>query len=193
MELKLKIQHRVNTIEQLKATSKNLGVELDLRPYNDRIILHHDPFVKGDDFEEYLRHYHHSFIILNTKAEGMEMRLLEMMKARGIEDFFFLDLSLPFLVKTIKSGCSKVAVRFSEYEPLEFISKFEGKADWVWVDCFTKNILDKNAYSYLSRHFRLCIVSPELQGHPVNWIDDFKKAYDNFTLDAVCTKHPELW
>jgi hypothetical protein len=123
----------------------------------------------------------------------MESRLLEMMKVNGIEDFFFLDLSLPFLVKTIKSGCSKVAVRFSEYEPLEFVSKFAGKADWVWIDCFTKNILDEQAYNYLSKHFKLCIVSPELQGHPLSWIDDFIKAYGNFTIDAVCTKRPELW
>jgi len=193
MDIKLKIQHRVNTIDQLKATGKNHGVELDLRPYNSGIILHHEPFVKGDDFEEYLAHYNHSFIILNTKAEGMETRLLEMMKDRDIDDFFFLDLSLPFLVKTIKSGCSKVAVRFSEYEPLEFVSKFEGKADWVWVDCFTRNMLDARSYDYLRRHFKLCIVSPELQGHPVSWIDDFKSSFRNYVLDAVCTKRPELW
>ncbi len=193
MEIRLKIKHRINTIEQLAATDKHIGVELDLRPYDDRIILHHDPFVPGEKFEDYLAHYHHSFIILNTKAEGMETRLLKMMEARNIQNFFFLDLSLPFLVKTIKAGCSKVAVRFSEYEPLEFVSKFEGKAEWVWIDCFSKNVLSEKVYDYLSRHFKLCIVSPELQGHPLSWIDDFKSAFRNFKIDAVCTKHPELW
>lgn len=193
MAVNLKIKHRVNTIEQLLATESKLGVEIDLRPYSDQIILNHEPFESGVNIKDFLAHYRHAFIILNTKSEGMEMHLLKMMEAQGIDNFFFLDLSLPYLVKTIKLGCKKVAVRFSEYEPLEFVSKFEGKAEWVWIDCFTKNILSENAYKYLSRHFKTCIVSPELQGHPLSWIDDFKSAFAHFKLDAVCTKHPELW
>jgi len=63
----------------------------------------------------------------------------------------------------------------------------------VWVDCFTKNILTSEAYQYLKTYFKICIVSPELQGHPKEWIADFKQAFDGFEIDAVCTKFPELW
>jgi hypothetical protein len=123
----------------------------------------------------------------------MEQRLMQLMDKYNVSDYFFLDLSLPFLIKTVKSGCKKVAVRFSEYEPIEFVSKFEGLAEWVWVDCFSSNILDSNNYNYLKKHFKICIVSPELQGHPIEWISDFKNQFTNFEIDAVCTKEPSLW
>ena len=35
----LKIAHRINTIEQLKKTPKEFGVEMDLRPDGDAIII----------------------------------------------------------------------------------------------------------------------------------------------------------
>lgn len=186
-------QHRINTIEDLIKTPSEYGVELDLRPNGSEIILHHDPFVSGEVFDDYLQQYKHSGIILNTKAEGMEFRLIKLMEQYNINDYFFLDLSLPFLIKTIKGGCKKVAVRFSEFEPLEFVAKFEGLADWVWVDCFTSNILTAENYQYLKKHFKICIVSPELQGHPIEWVSDFKKQFENFQIDAVCTKKPILW
>ena len=187
------IQHRINTTAQLKDVPVKYGIEVDLRAENNDIILHHDPFCVGERIEDFLVHYKHDCLILNTKVEGMENRLIDLMRQFGISDYFFLDLSLPFLVKTIKNGCQKVAVRFSKYEPLEFVSKFEGLAEWVWIDCFSSNILTYDAYEYLSRHFKICIVSPELQGHPFEWINDFKVAFNSFKLDAVCTKKPELW
>lgn len=190
---KLIIKHRVNTIESLLNTPNNYGVELDLRTNTRDIIVHHDAFNMGDLFEEYIKNYNHEFIILNTKCEGLEEKLVRIMDENDIEDYFFLDLSLPFLVKTIRSGCSKVAIRFSEYEPLSFVQQFEGKADWVWVDCFTKNVLTQEVYNYLSNHFKICIVSPELQAHPTEWITDFKTAFSDFKIDAVCTKYPNLW
>ena len=193
MNLTTVFSHRVNSIEQLKNVPETFGIELDLRSEGDRIIVTHDPFTKGEDFEIYLQHYKHAGIILNTKEEGLENRLIKLMKRSGIDNYFFLDLSLPFLVKTVKSGCSKVAIRFSEYEPLEFVKKFEGLAEWVWVDCFTKNLLTPETYAHLHPHFKICIVSPELQGHPIEWVSDFRNSFDKFVIDAVCTKKPELW
>lgn len=37
------IAHRINTIDELKIVPENLGVEVDLRDYGDRLILQHDP------------------------------------------------------------------------------------------------------------------------------------------------------
>lgn len=185
--------HRINTAEQLQAVSPEYGIELDIRPEGDDMILHHDPFCPGERFSEFLDHYHHSGIILNVKAEGMENRLIKLMEEKGIDDYFFLDLSLPFLVKTIRNGCNKVAVRFSEYEPLAFVDRFAGKAEWVWVDCFTANVLTRETYEHLRRSFKICIVSPELQSHPLEWITEFRNNFAGFEIDAVCTKKPELW
>jgi hypothetical protein len=186
-------KHRINKTTELAATSKEFGVELDLRSNGKDLILHHDPFEIGDLFEIYLQDYSHSGIILNTKEEGLESRLIDIMKKHSIGDYFFLDLSLPFLIKTINKGCKKVAVRYSEYEPIEYVKKFEGLAEWVWVDCFKKNILSEKDLEYLKQHFKICLVSPELQSHPIEWIEEFKFAYKNFDIDAVCTKVPNLW
>lgn len=189
----LKIAHRINTIEQLQNLPQEYGVELDLRPDGNRIIIHHDAFAEGEDFEEWLKHYRHSFMILNTKAEGMEERLLGLMEQHGIEQYFFLDLSLPFLIRYMNKGVRKMAVRFSEYEPLEFVMKFAGKIDWVWVDCFTDLPLNQENYNVLKKHFKLCLVSPELQGFNADRISEFRDKLKGMEIDAVCTKRPELW
>lgn len=189
----LKITHRINTIQQLKEVPLHYGVELDLRPNGDRIILHHDAFKDGEDFEEWLKHYNHAFIILNTKAEGMEERLLQLMEKYKINNYFFLDLSLPFLIKYMKRDIKDIAVRFSEFEPIDFVMNFAGKVKWVWVDCFNDLPLNQENYKLLKKEFKLCIVSPELQGFDITRIEEFKKKLYGMEIDAVCTKRPDLW
>jgi hypothetical protein len=188
-----KIAHRINTIAQLQNTPVEYGVELDLRPDGNKIIIHHDPFAQGEDFEDWLKFYKHKFIILNTKAEGMEERVIALMEKYQISNYFFLDLSLPFLIKYMKKGVSKIAVRFSEFEPMEFVMKFAGKVEWVWVDCFTDLPLNQDNYTILKKHFKLCLVSPELQGFDVSRIQEFKNKLQDMPVDAVCTKRPDLW
>jgi hypothetical protein len=189
----LKIAHRINSIEQLKTTPHDYGVELDLRPDGDKILIHHEPFQGGEDFEEWLKHYQHQLIILNTKAEGMEERLIALMEKNKIKDYFFLDLSLPYLVKYMNKGISRIAVRFSEYEPLEFVMKFAGKVEWVWVDCFNYLPLNAENHKLLKTYFKICLVSPELQGKDVAVIAEFKEQLKDLEIDAVCTKRPDLW
>jgi hypothetical protein len=160
----LKIAHRINTIFQLQNTPPELGVELDLRPEGDRIIMHHDAFKEGEDFEEWLKHYKHQLIILNTKAEGMEDRILELMSKYEVKNYFFLDLSLPYLIKYMKKGVHQMAIRFSEYEGLDTVLAMKDKVKWVWVDCFNTNPLTKEIYHILKNAgFKLCFVSPDLQ------------------------------
>jgi hypothetical protein len=189
----LKIAHRINTVEQLKNIPSLYGVELDLRPDGDKIIIHHDAFAQGEDFEEWMKHYRHSLIILNTKAEGMEERIIALMEKHNINDYFFLDLSLPFLIRYMKRGVKDIAVRFSEYEPLDFVMQFAGKVNWVWVDCFNELPLTQENYKFLKQYFKICLVSPELQGYDISKIQDFKTKLIGMEIDAVCTKHPDLW
>ena len=189
----IKINHRINTINQLKEVSNCNGVELDIRYNGDQLILHHEPFSKGESFEEYLKEYSHKLMILNTKSEGMEDRILSLMEKYNIENYFFLDLSLPYLIKYANKGLSDIAIRFSEYEPLEFIMKFKNKVKWVWVDCFTDLPLNKDNYDLIKKNFKICIVSPELQGYSTDRIYEFKEKLEGMDIDAVCTKRPELW
>ena len=191
------IAHRRNTIGQLVATPRHLGVEVDIRSQGRRLVIHHDPFESGEDFEDWINAYAHGTLILNTKEEGLERRLLSCMNRRGIEDFFFLDQSVPFLIKTARSGEKRCAVRLSEYEPLDGVLSLAGMVEWVWVDCFTRFPIGRAQAIQLAQHgFKLCIVSPELQGRdPEAGIADMRALLDREGIApaAVCTKRVELW
>ena len=191
------ISHRRNKIEELKATPRKYGIEVDIRSYCDKLIIHHDPFVIGESFDEWLDQYKHGTLILNVKEEGLETRLLELMKKKNIEDYFFLDQSFPFLVKWSKLGEKRCAVRVSEFESIETALTLAGKVDWVWVDCFTRFPLEKeDELALKNAGFKLCLVSPELQGR--NAEDEIPALIkllqeQNISADSVCTKRPDLW
>lgn len=192
------IAHRRNTLEQLAETPTEYGVEVDIRSQGPKLIIHHDPFVADAlDFEEWLAAYRHGTLILNVKEEGLEDRLLALMAERGIEDFFFLDQSFPFLVRTAKRGERRCAVRVSEFESIDTALTLAGKIDWVWVDCFTRFPLDRrDAERLREAGLKLCLVSPELQGRTGD--DEIPAlrallAREGIAAEAVCTKRPDQW
>ena len=189
----LKIMHRVNTIDTLKNTPEDQGIELDLRDQGERIIIRHDPFGEGELFEDWLEQYRHKTLILNIKADGIEFRLRELMHRRGIENYFFLDSQFPTIMRLIREGETNIAVRFSEHEPAESALALAGKVKWLWVDCFSRLPFEEDSYAALKKHFKMCIVSPELQGHPVETISEYKRLLEKFPVEAVCTDFPELW
>jgi hypothetical protein len=61
------------------------------------------------------------------------------------------------------------------------------------VDCFSDLPLNTENYSKLKKHFKLCLVYPELQGFDVSRIEEFKNKLKDMPVDAVCTKRPDLW
>jgi len=184
------IEHRINTIEQLKRVPLNRGVEIDIRDYKGELMLTHEPFDTGNALPEFLKSYQHKFIIFNVKSAGLESRILELTRENNINNFFFLDVENTCLVNFARKGMKKAAVRFSDFEPIEFAMSFAGKLDWVWVDCFER-IPDKKDFERLSQYFKVCLVSPEMQKHPKEWITNFRK--QGIPIDAVCTDLPELW
>jgi len=170
---------------------------VDIRSRRDRLVIHHDPFADGEDFEAWIAQYRHGTLILNVKEEGLEARLLALMARHGIEDFFFLDQSLPFLVKTAKQGERRCAVRVSEYESVETALALAGMVDWVWVDVFTRFPLEAaDAKRLHAAGFKLCLVSPELQQRTdAREIPALRAllAERGIAPEAVCTKFPERW
>jgi hypothetical protein len=191
------VAHRRNTLADLLATPVEYGVEVDIRSLGGKLIIHHDAFVEGEDFINWLDNYRHGTLILNVKEEGLEQRLLDLMKKKNIEDFFFLDQSFPFLIKTAKQGERRCAVRVSEYEHIDTALTLAGKIDWVWVDCFTRFPLSGEEAERLHRAgFKLCLVSPELQQRTSpDEIPALRAllAERRIVPDAVCTKMPERW
>lgn len=191
------ISHRRNTIDELKSTPRHLGVEVDIRSFGNKLVINHDPYQDGLDFEMWLTFFSHGTLILNVKEEGLESRLLDLMKSKGINDFFFLDQSFPFLVKWANLGESRSAVRVSEYESIDTALNLAGKVEWVWLDCFKKLSIDsKQIRTLKNAGFKICLVSPELHSRDyksevssaINWINEM-----SIEIDAVCTKYPEIW
>lgn len=184
------IAHRINTVEALKKLPKAFGVELDLRDRGDRLILQHDPFTDGEDFEVYLKHYDHGTMILNIKSERIEHKVLELVQQYQVKQYFFLDSSFPMIYTLSKGGEENIALRFSEYEGLDTILNMQGKVSWVWVDCFSKLPVTSDNYRRLKEAgFKLCLVSPELQGQP-DKIEEYRDYLleNELLFDAICTK-----
>ncbi len=191
------ISHRRNTLAELQATPVEYGIEVDIRSQGERLVIHHDPFVDGEDFERWIAHYRHGTLILNVKEEGLEARLIALMQQHGLSDYFFLDQSFPFLVKWSRQGERRCAVRVSEFESIDTALALSGSIDWVWVDCFTRFPLTSGSAATLRQAgFRLCLVSPELQGRPADTeIPAMRALLASLRIeaDAVCTKRPDLW
>jgi hypothetical protein len=191
------VSHRRNTVEELTATPRKYGVEVDIRSHGEQLIIQHDPFAAGAPFDDWIAAYQHGTLILNVKEEGLEPRLIALMQSKGIEDYFFLDQSFPFLVKWANAGEHRCAVRVSEFESIETALTLAGKVDWVWVDCFTRFPLTRDDARRLKlAGFKLCLVSPELQGRDAE-IEIPLLAHLLVGLeiqaDAVCTKRPDVW
>ncbi|MBW2968069.1 hypothetical protein KY362_06300 [Candidatus Woesearchaeota archaeon] len=186
------INHRVNTIEKLNATPKECGVEIDIMPYGNRLVLNHEPFEDGEDLDRFLAEYDHRLLILNVKSEGIEDRVLELVRLHGIKDYFFLDITFPFMVKYMKKGWTEMAARFSELETVHTALNLKGKVDWVFVDNFTRLPVEDGAFEKLKdAGFKICIVSPELFKR--DEVQLTKKILHEHPADAILTDNPEAW
>jgi len=191
------IMHRRNSVSDLKATDQKYGVEVDIRSYGGELIVHHDPFVGGESFETWIKEYKHQLLILNVKEEGLEAKLISLMSWHGIKDYFFLDQSFPFLIKWAFAGVRQCAVRVSEFESIDTALALKGRLEWVWVDCFTEFPISKQeSQRLIGAGFKLCLVSPELQGREAqSEIPALVKLLEEREIkpEAVCTKCPDLW
>ncbi|MBN9225392.1 MAG: hypothetical protein ABS63_01835 [Microbacterium sp. SCN 70-27] len=189
--------HRVNDPRALADLDPEFGVEIDLRSWGDRLILEHDAFLGGPDFEDWLDAYRHAFIVVNIKEEGLEERITAALDVRGITRWAFLDESFPFLVKTLRRGDTRTMVRISEYESVETALALAPRPDWIWVDSFTGEWPRPEALRRLADvGFAFMIVSPELQQRsPEPEIEGIRAAFAaaGVPIDGVCTKRPDLW
>lgn len=196
----LVIRHRINTIDGLRKVEPRYGVEIDIRhdSRTGRLYLNHDPGT-GDDFERYMEAVAaqgNRFVIFNIKETGIEAKVIEVAKKLGIEDYFLLDVEFPFIYRAAFTGMpglnGRIAIRFSEAEPIEQALLLADKFRWVWVDTNTRLPLDPKSYKKLkAAGFKLALVCPERWGRPQDiprFIAQMKK--DNIQIDAVMTAAP---
>jgi hypothetical protein len=189
------IKHRVNSQSDLVNLDKVNGVEIDLRLQNGKIVLAHDPYTSGEEFESWIESYNHNILILNTKEDGLEFQILEILKKHNIKRYFFLDQPFPTQNKCLLENIP-TAIRISDLEPVEVLRNF--KPEWIWLDNFSGNwdIVFGNISRINYDLPKICLVSPELQNrvleqeapHMVELISSYK-----IEITAICTKFPENW
>jgi len=111
----------------------------------------------------------------------------------NIQNYFLLDVEFPYLYNaTRKQGIRKIAVRYSEAEPIEAVEaqiSELGKPllDWVWIDVNTTLPLNQDVIKRLSK-FKTCLVCPERWGRPEDiprYTEKMKQL--GFKPDAVMT------
>jgi hypothetical protein len=189
------IIHRVNTLEKLSKVSTEFGIEIDIRGYGNKLYLSHDPLDNHLDYcelETLLNAYQHKIIVFNVKEAGYEQKIIDCAKKYNIDNYFFLDVEFPYFYNaTRKLNFKKIAIRFSEAEPIENVlaqvTKNTPLCDWVWIDTNTMLPLVTNSVQQL-QNFKTCLVCPERWGRPEDIKPYRKKLEDiNFKLDAVMT------
>ena len=190
------IVHRINKLEELKNISPNYGVEIDIRSYGNELILNHEPYKKGDRFEDFLNEYKHGTLVLNIKESGIENTVLSLIQRyNNVKNYFLLDVEFPYVFSALKNDIKNIAIRFSEFESIDTVMQFKGLIDWVWIDTFTKLPLDQNSINILN-DFKTCLVCPE-RWHRMGDILLYKNQLKNmkFSLDAVMTSKDtiKLW
>ncbi len=162
--------------------------------------------------------------IVNSKGEGFDKKAAAILSQNGVRNWFFLDGSAAFTcIYNNDPGmllgdawgrditADNLSVRFSLYEGMETVrrastltpknapntdpTKGPIGARWCWVDYF-ENVLPVEHFTELQDlAFKICIVSPELQGKSLSLIPDFLNRMANVKAHdiTVCTKRPDLW
>lgn len=185
------IAHRINKLKELEQLNGQYGVEIDLRDnLTGRIYIEHDPFIDGEDFEEYLKAYRNGIMILNVKSERIELLIDKLLKKYKINNYFYLDSTFPMIKLLVDKGEKNIALRFSEYEGLDTIENMREKVNWIWVDCFSKFPLTKEIETKMHNWgYQICLVSPELQGQAEKLEIYAEQILEqNIEIDAICTK-----
>ncbi len=193
-------KHRVNERNSLANLDQNWGVEIDLRSDLNQpgeLHLSHDPFNRGEPFSAWLKEFKNiginGPIILNTKEDGLESLIMELLRQHNVSNYIFLDTTVPTLKKWTRDYSNpNFFVRWSSLEPIEYAMIHAGFCSWVWVDCFNLVAPPMEVLEKLRKRFKVCMVSPELQGGSEADAIEFAKQFKS-QIDGACSKFPEVW
>jgi hypothetical protein len=192
------IVHRVNSIEKLNSTPKELGVEVDIHAFKNELVITHDAYLDGENFEHWVKNFDHKLAVLNVKEEGIEFDVNNLMRKYELDNYFILDIPVPALIRFISATQeTKVAARISLYESFDCALKLASKIDWVFVDLFENKFpITANEFNILKDvGLNVCVVSHELWARPeqsLRELSDFFSA-NKIKPDAILTKNADWW
>jgi len=179
-----------------RSFSLGFGTETDIRDYKGELVISHDIADEKcisvkEMFEIYNKYDDTLPLALNIKADGLQVKLKELLEEHKITNYFVFDMSVPDGLGYIKQSL-KAFTRESEYEK---IPSFYDESCGIWLDEFqghwiTKEVLEK----HIKNNKQICIVSPDLhkREYKKEW-QHYKKIEKELGLNMmICTDFPEI-
>jgi len=172
------------------------GTETDIRDYNGKLVISHDPASEDCmlfcDFLELVDSINPNLTLaLNIKSDGLySLFQREMANFTSIRNYYFFDMSVPDSMGYL-SKQMPILTRRSEYETSSLL---EIKSEGIWLDCFQGIWYDQNFIdTFLLTQKKVFIVSEDLHGkNPQSQWSLLKKwnVHKNSNL-IICTDYPE--
>ena len=181
-----------------RSFSLGFGTETDIRDYRGELVIAHEIADESSIslkkfFEIYNNHRNKLPLALNVKADGLQMKLKELLQQYNIENYFVFDMSVPDALGYLKTKF-KCFTRQSEYEKSP---SYYNKADGLWLDEFEKHWITKETieYHHIKNKKKICIVSPELhkRTYKKEW-QHYKEIKKKMGIDSLmlCTDYPDM-
>ena len=179
-----------------RSFSLGFGTETDIRDYKGELVISHDIADEKcisvkEIFEIYNKYANTLPLALNIKADGLQVKLKELLEEYKIENYFVFDMSVPDGLGYIKQDI-KTFTRESEYEK---IPSFYGEAYGIWLDEFQGHWINKEVIeNHIKNNKQICIVSPDLhkREYKKEW-QHYKEIEKELGIDnlMICTDYPE--
>ena len=179
-----------------RSFNMGFGTETDIRDYGGELVISHDisdsTCLKLESFLElYIKYNNPNLTLaLNIKSDGLQEKLLEELKAFGIENYFVFDMSTPDTIGYLKKEMPFFS-RQSEYEKTPV---FYENCSGIWLDGFEGNWFNKEIVLYhLNNKKKIAIVSSELHQRDSEELWAFIKCNEFHTKEnsILCTDFPE--
>jgi glycerophosphoryl diester phosphodiesterase len=152
-----------------RAFDHGFGVETDVRDFNGRMVISHDPPTAdamdlGDFLDLYRAHGAPGKLALNVKADGLSHAVRHALDDAGVTGYVMFDMSVPDLL-SYRRDAMPFYVRRSEFESA---SPLDAHAAGAWLDAFERPFADEAAIREAATAVSgdIALVSPELHRRP---------------------------
>jgi|SaaInl4_200m_RNA_FD_contig_21_1187251_length_735_multi_8_in_0_out_0_2 glycerophosphoryl diester phosphodiesterase len=179
-----------------RSFSLGYGTETDIRDYKGELVISHDIADENslsvkEMFDIYNKYDNSLPLALNIKADGLQLKLKDLISKYNITNYFVFDMSVPDGLQYLKQNI-KSFTRESEYEK---IASFYDDACGVWLDEFQGHWIEKEVIrKHINNNKQICIVSPDLhkRDYKKEWqhYNDIEKELGINNL-MICTDYPE--
>ena len=180
-------QNTLNSFES--ALIQKFGIEIDIRDFNNEIVISHDAPNKNSPKLKALLDIglHHDLpLAFNIKSDGITKELAKIIENFKVSNYFCFDMSIPQQLSYQTMGLTWYS-RLSDHIEEQVINK---NAQGIWLDSFFNEWWNKDDLAKLSVKKHIAIVSPELHGrdHRSAW-EQIKGLRDKKNI-ILCTDFP---